>query len=93
MDDGLQSNSVYKELLVKQYEINMESNRILNELSETSKGIHNILESQNETLKRNTESLLVNAEATKTWGKIAWLLVIAMCILAGAEKVIQVVGG
>ncbi len=81
--------STYQELVKRQYEMNVETHRILDELSGTSKTMQHILEAVNATLAVNTEALKNNE---KYWGKIVWVMVVALCLLAGAEKIGQFIG-
>jgi hypothetical protein len=95
-NDKYDRSEIYIKLLERQYELNRETIEILQCLKETQKNMNETTKSIDSTLSSIDDVLKVNTQALQAtqsfYGKIMWVLVIAVILLAGAEKALKFLG-
>lgn len=94
MNSNIIDRSVaYQELVQKQYELNVELKNGVERIGDIADSLKVLIMQNNEAIKVNNESIKINniaiSSIEKFLSKILYLLVIAVIILAGAEKIIQ----
>lgn len=91
--DMIDRSIAYQELVQKQYELNVELKNGVERIGDIAGSLKELIVQNNEAIKVNNESIKINniaiSSIEKFMSKLLYLLVIAVIILAGAEKIIQ----
>jgi hypothetical protein len=92
-DDTIDRSTAYNELVQKQYELNVELKNGVARIGDIADSLKDLIVQNNDAIKVNNENIKINniaiSSIEKFMSKLLYLLVIAVIILAGAEKVIQ----
>lgn len=83
----------YKSMLKQQYELNTQLVQGIERIADMAERLTVLAETQNSKIDNNTMAIAGMSKsletAEKTFGKIFYILVIAIVILAGAEKAVS----
>jgi len=92
----MDEKGVLKKLVEHQYEMNTKTQLVLQEISQTTKSMAEVakeMKAVNEGVSRTLERNTVQVESlTKFWGRITYILILAIILLAGVKNIGELLG-